>query len=97
MEVLLRREAEPAGGISAQVERGGTDIARALEVAMAAFPPGGHKRVVLLSDGRENLGRAAAAAAVGKLPGGGGLHRAPGQGRRWTTRYISRASTRRTG
>jgi len=69
VEVLLRREAEPAQGISAQVERGGTNIARALEVAMAAFPPGGHKRVVLLSDGRENLGRAAAAAAVARSLG----------------------------
>ncbi|UCC63332.1 MAG: VWA domain-containing protein [Anaerolineae bacterium] len=34
-----------------------TDIAGALQLALALFPDEGAKRIVLLSDGRENLGR----------------------------------------
>jgi len=36
-----------------------TDIAAALKLALAAFPEGTGRRVVLISDGNENLGRAA--------------------------------------
>src|SRR3990172_9081713 len=35
-----------------------TDIASALQLGLALFPDEGAKRLVLLSDGRENLGRA---------------------------------------
>jgi Mg-chelatase subunit ChlD/uncharacterized membrane protein len=35
-----------------------TDIAEALQLALALFPNEGAKRLVLLSDGRENIGRA---------------------------------------
>jgi uncharacterized membrane protein/Mg-chelatase subunit ChlD len=35
-----------------------TDIARALQLALALFPDEGAKRLILLSDGRENVGRA---------------------------------------
>jgi len=35
-----------------------TNIAAALRLALAAFPPSGCKRIVLLSDGNENLGSA---------------------------------------
>ncbi|MBW3624068.1 MAG: VWA domain-containing protein [Armatimonadetes bacterium] len=35
-----------------------SDLSAALRLAMAAFPPGMGRRIVLLSDGNENLGRA---------------------------------------
>ncbi|MGQ0749422.1 MAG: VWA domain-containing protein [Betaproteobacteria bacterium] len=60
---------EPVREIAAQVERGGTDIGRAIEVAVGAFPPGEHRRIVLLSDGRENRGDARAAAAMARSLG----------------------------
>lgn len=41
-----------------------TDIASALQLAMALFPDEGAKRLVLLSDGRENLGEAIAQAEL---------------------------------
>jgi uncharacterized membrane protein len=41
-----------------------TDIASALQLAMALFPDEGAKRLVLLSDGRENLGHALAEAEL---------------------------------
>jgi Mg-chelatase subunit ChlD len=69
VETLLRRAAQPVAEISSLVRRGGTDIGRALEVAVGAFPSGGHRRVVLLSDGRENLGRARSAAAMARSIG----------------------------
>ena len=69
VEAVLRRASDPVREISADVQRGGTDIGRALEVALGSFPPGGNRRVVLLSDGRENLGRALSAAAVARSIG----------------------------
>ncbi|HET9662708.1 MAG TPA: VWA domain-containing protein [Burkholderiales bacterium] len=60
---------EPVREITAHVERGGSDIGRAIEVAVGAFPPAEHRRIVLLSDGRENLGDARAAAAVARSLG----------------------------
>lgn len=69
LEVLLRRSAEPVQQISADIERGGTDIGRALEVAIGAFPAAEHKRIVLLSDGRENLGNARTVAAAARSIG----------------------------
>lgn len=69
VELLLRRAAEPVREISVDVQRGGTDIEQALGTAMAAFHSEGHRRVVLLSDGRENLGRARSMAGVARSLG----------------------------
>jgi uncharacterized membrane protein len=41
-----------------------TDVAGALQLGLALFPDEGAKRLVLLSDGRENLGRAVAQAEL---------------------------------
>ncbi|WP_020471327.1 VWA domain-containing protein [Zavarzinella formosa] len=46
-----------------------TDIAAALKLAMASFPEGTGKRVVLISDGNENLGNAEDQAALAKQNG----------------------------
>ncbi|MPZ43959.1 MAG: VWA domain-containing protein [Betaproteobacteria bacterium] len=69
VESSVRRGAEPLEEVTAHVERSGTDIGRAIEVAVGAFAPGGHRRIVLLSDGRENQGDARAAAAVARTLG----------------------------
>ncbi len=46
-----------------------TDIAGALQLALALFPDEGAKRLVLLSDGRENLGHALAQAELAAAHG----------------------------
>ena len=46
-----------------------TDIGSALQLAMAVFPGEGAKRLVLLSDGRENVGRALAQAELAAASG----------------------------
>ena len=46
-----------------------TNIAGALRLALAAFPAGGRKRIVLLSDGNENVGSAAEEAEVARKNG----------------------------
>jgi uncharacterized membrane protein len=46
-----------------------TDIAAALKLALASFPEGTGKRIVLLSDGNENLGNAEEQARIAKLNG----------------------------
>lgn len=69
VEYAVGRGHEPVREITAHVERGGTDIGRAIEVAVGAFPPGEHRRIVLLSDGRENLGDVRAAAAMARSLG----------------------------
>jgi Mg-chelatase subunit ChlD len=69
MESLVSGGSEPLREITAHVERAGTDIGRAIEVAIGAFPAGSHRRIVLLSDGRENLGDARSAAAVARSLG----------------------------
>jgi hypothetical protein len=43
-----------------------TDIAAALKLALASFPEGTAKRVVLISDGNENIGSAEEQAALAK-------------------------------
>ncbi len=68
-EIALRASAEPVSELSADVRRGGTDISRALQVAMSSFHTDAQRRVVLLSDGRENAGQARAAAAVARSIG----------------------------
>lgn len=69
VEYMVSSDHEPVREITAHIERGGTDIGRAIEVAVGAFPPGAHRRIVLLSDGRENLGDARAAAAMARSLG----------------------------
>ena len=68
-EVALGARAAPVRDLSVDVPAGGTDIGRALEVAMGAFGTGGQRRVVLLSDGRENSGNARAASAAARSLG----------------------------
>ncbi len=69
VESLVRSGAEPVREITAQVERAGTDIGRAIEVAVGAFRDAAQRRIVLLTDGRENLGDARSAAAVARSLG----------------------------
>jgi Mg-chelatase subunit ChlD/uncharacterized membrane protein len=46
-----------------------TDIAAAIKLALASFPEGSGKRIVLLSDGNENLGNAEEQARIAKQNG----------------------------
>ena len=69
VESLVAAGAEPVREIGVQVERSGTDIGRAIEVAVGAFGENAHRRIVLLTDGRENLGAARAAAAMARSLG----------------------------
>src|SRR5262249_47388794 len=46
-----------------------TDIGAAIKLALASFPEGTAKRIVLLSDGNENLGNAEEQARIAKLNG----------------------------
>src|SRR5438552_3263135 len=52
--------------IQAVVGRGRTDIAAAIRLGTAAFPETGQKRLVLLSDGNENVGDGFAAVVAAK-------------------------------
>lgn len=54
-----------AGPIDSQY----TDIAAALKLALASFPEGSGKRMVLVSDGNENIGNAIEQAALAKQNG----------------------------
>jgi Mg-chelatase subunit ChlD len=69
VESVVRSGSERVREIASQVETTGTDIGRAIEVAVGAFPPAVHRRIVLLSDGQENLGDARSAAAVARSLG----------------------------
>ena len=55
--------------IHAVVGGGRTDIAGAIRLGTAAFPENGQKRLVLLSDGNENLGDALGAVAAARALG----------------------------
>src|SRR5262249_23669089 len=46
-----------------------TDIAAAIKLALASFPEGTGKRIILISDGNENLGNAEEQARIAKLNG----------------------------
>ena len=46
-----------------------TNLARAIQLALASFPAGEANRIVLISDGRENAGKAVAAAQAAKDAG----------------------------
>ena len=52
--------------ISSQVAGTATNIARAIQVGIANFPTEGARRLVLLSDGNENVGSAAEAALIAR-------------------------------
>ncbi len=54
------------GKIQAVVETDRTDIAAAIRLGTASFPQYGQKRLVLISDGNENLGDALSAVAAAK-------------------------------
>jgi Mg-chelatase subunit ChlD len=69
VESLVASGGEPVREITAQVERAGTDIGRAIGVAVGAFQAAAQRRIVLLTDGRENLGDARSAAAVARSLG----------------------------
>ena len=68
-ELSLASRSVPVRDLTVDVPAGGTDIGRALEVAMGAFDSERQRRVVLLSDGRENAGSAAAASAAARSLG----------------------------
>jgi len=54
---------------SAPVDSNYTDIAAAIKLALASFPEGTAKRIVVLSDGNENLGNAEEQARVARQNG----------------------------
>lgn len=66
VESTVRGGSEPVREITAQVNRSGTDIGRAIQVAIGAFGTAAHRRIVLLTDGQENLGDARSAATVAR-------------------------------
>lgn len=55
--------------ITAEVDGTATNIARAIQVGLASFPPEGARRLVLLSDGNENVGSAAETALIARSLG----------------------------
>ena len=64
------RRPKPTWGRRAGAVPGrGTDIAQAVELGLATLPPGQANRLVILSDGRPNAGRALASAQLAKDAG----------------------------
>jgi uncharacterized membrane protein len=59
----------PIKTIHSVVDNNYTDIAAALKLALASFPEGTSKRIVLISDGNENLGNAVEQAHIAKHNG----------------------------
>ncbi len=57
------------GQIGGQLDRNYTDIASALRMALASFPEGGARRILLITDGNENRGNALSEAHVARLNG----------------------------
>jgi len=55
--------------IQSRVDDTYTDIAAAIKLALASFPEGSAKRIVLISDGNENLGNAEEQARIAKQNG----------------------------
>ena len=55
--------------VLSQIDNTYTDIAAAMKLALASFPEGAGKRIVLISDGNENLGRAEEQARIAKQNG----------------------------
>src|SRR5262249_35584421 len=52
--------------VLSQIDTSYTNIADALKLALASFPEGSGKRIVLISDGNENLGQAEEQARIAK-------------------------------
>ncbi|RMF87005.1 MAG: VWA domain-containing protein [Nitrospinota bacterium] len=57
------------GDIRSTVNAEGTNIAKALRLALASFPGSGKRRIVLLTDGNETSGKATEAAVMAKSLG----------------------------
>ncbi len=55
--------------VESEVEKTYTDIAGALKLALASFPEGSARRIVLISDGNENLGKAEEVALIARQNG----------------------------
>src|SRR5439155_18682420 len=55
--------------VESPLDSSATDIGAAIKLALASFPEGSGKRIVLLSDGNENLGNAEEQARIAKLNG----------------------------
>lgn len=55
--------------VGSTLDRNYTDIAAALRMALASFPEGGARRILLISDGNENRGQALNEAHVARLNG----------------------------
>src|SRR5204862_3078215 len=55
--------------VESSLDSNATDIGAAIKLALASFPEGSGKRIVLLSDGNENLGNAEEQARIAKLNG----------------------------
>ena len=55
--------------VLSQIDNSYTDIAAALKLALASFPEGAGKRIVLITDGNENIGRADEQAQIAKQNG----------------------------
>ncbi len=55
--------------IHSQIDPSYTDIAGAMKLALASFPEGSGKRIVLISDGNENMGRVDEQARIAKQNG----------------------------
>src|SRR5215467_12219905 len=71
-EAVVDQPLKPGGKIErpqVQVGGRGTNLAQALQLALATAPPGHANRFVLLSDGRQNIGNALAVAQAAKDAG----------------------------
>ena len=71
-EAVVDQALKPVGKIDrpqAQVGGRATNLAQALQLALATVPPGHANRFVLLSDGRQNVGNALAVAQAAKDAG----------------------------
>jgi Mg-chelatase subunit ChlD len=70
IERALSRDSDPPRlSPSGNVNAGATDIAAAIRAGLAVLPPSAARRLVLLSDGQENLEKAATAAALAAASG----------------------------
>ena len=69
VEAFVSDAEEPFGSLTVDIDRSRTDIERGLELALSAFPGTAHRRIVLMSDGRENQGRGHGAAAMARAIG----------------------------
>lgn len=68
VEQALDRALDPSR-ITAVVNRDSTDVAQAIRLAVASFPPDIQKRIVLITDGEENLGNGLEAAREARAAG----------------------------